>query len=77
MNGEMNGYSSLITNQMTAAYVLFGDFSQALLAEWGTLDILADPYTGSNAGTTRVTCFVTVDVGVRQVGAFSAATDLS
>ncbi len=34
-DGTIEGYEAIITNQMTAATMLFGDFSQAILAMWG------------------------------------------
>jgi HK97 family phage major capsid protein len=76
-NNTMAGYPCWTTNQMPANTLLFGDWSQAVLAEWGLLSLLVDPYTGSKAGTVRVVAFESVDVGVRQVGAFSAGTSIS
>lgn len=74
---NMNGYPVYPTNQAASATVLFGDWSQTILGEFGTLDILVDPYTGSSAGTIRVTSFQSVDVGVRQIGAYSYGTTFS
>lgn len=74
---RMNGYPVNVTNQMDAGYILFGVFSQALVGEWNTLDLLVDPYTGSSVGTIRVRAFIAVDVAVPQPGAFSACSDLS
>lgn len=76
-NAQMNGYSAFRTNQITSGYLFFGDFGQAMLCNWGTLDILVDTSTGSIAGTVRVVAFSSYDVAVRQAGAFSVASDLS
>ena len=70
---EMNGYPVLVTNQVDAGYMIFGDFSQLIYAEWGLIDILVNPYA-DNADV-KLTLFVTADVGVRQPGAFSVSTN--
>jgi len=76
-NNQMNGYPVVVSKQITDSYVFFGDFSQAMLAYWGGLDILVDPYTNSTKGTVRVTAFVTFDVGVIHAGSFSVCSDLT
>jgi HK97 family phage major capsid protein len=74
---RMNGYPVNVTNQIDAGYIFFGDWAQAIVGEWGSLDILVDPYTGGSAGTIRVRGFVSFDVAVRHAGAFSICSDLS
>ena len=76
-DNKMNGYPVVVTNQVTANYVYFGDFSQAILGYWGTLDLLVDPFTASTTGTIRVTAFVSFDVGVIHAGSFSVCSDLT
>ena len=62
---------------MPSANLLFGSFSQVILGEWGIIDVTVDPYTNSTKGTTRVVVFQSVDVGVRQIGAFHLGTSFS
>jgi HK97 family phage major capsid protein len=73
-DNTMVGYPLVATTSMTTGNLLLGDFSQAMLGEWGTLDVLVDPYTGSSAGTVRIVAFDSVDVGVRQPGAFAGCS---
>lgn len=75
-DGKLNGYDSLITNQVAANHLFFGDFSQVWLAEWGIVDVLVNPYLNTS-GDVNVTVFVACDVGVRVAGAFSVASDVS
>jgi HK97 family phage major capsid protein len=75
--GTLNGYSIWSTGQMPTANLLFGDFGQTLLGQWGTPDLLVDPYKNSDKGTIRVIAFQSVDVGVRQIGAYSLGTSVS
>ena len=71
---KMNGYPLYCTNQIAAGNMFFSDFTQAIMGEWGVLDILVDPYTGSSAGTVRIVAFQSVDLAVRQPAAFTLAT---
>lgn len=70
-DGMVEGYQAHTTNSMTAATAIFGDFSQAILAEWGVLEVDVNPYASFAAGITGIRAFYTCDVGVRVPGAFS------
>ena len=74
----MNGYRAFATKQVTSGYVIFGDFSQVIIGEWGVLELMADPY-GSNfaKGMVSVRCIYDVDVAIRHAGAFSELHEAS
>lgn len=74
-NGNMNGYRGLMSNQVTAGDLYFGNFSDLLLGFWGGLDILVDPYTASTTGTVRIVAMQTVDVAVRHAVSFAVNND--
>jgi len=76
-DGTIEGYRSLITNQMTAGTMLFGDFSQAILGLWGGIDLKADPFTKLEYGIVRFVAQQLVDVAVRQPGAFTYASGIN
>jgi len=57
-----------------ASALIFGDFSQLMIAQFGAPSILVDPYTGSRAGTVRMVLHAELDVGVRNAVSF-AITD--
>jgi HK97 family phage major capsid protein len=59
----------------TCSAMIFGDFSQLLMAFWSSPDILVDPYTGGSAGNTRVIVMQDVDVAVRHAQSFAACLD--
>jgi HK97 family phage major capsid protein len=67
---DVNGYRAFATKQITAGFVVFGDFNQAVIGEWGGLDIVVDPYT-SKAGLVYVTAYFSMDVALRYAGAFA------
>ena len=84
--GTVNGYKALVTNQVASdldkgtstgvcSGVFYGDWSNLLIAMWGGLDILADPYSLSTTGQIRVVGFQSVDIGVRHAESFSYMAD--
>lgn len=74
---EANGYPVVASNQIASGNLFFGDFSQAILAQWGGLDLVVDPYSNATSGVIKVTVFIYVDVGVRYAGAFALNTGVS
>lgn len=76
-DGTIESYQALITNQMTAGTMLFGDFSQVILAMFGGLDLLIDPFSKMEQSLVRFYVEQRVDVGVRQPGAFTYASGIN
>lgn len=74
LDGTINGYRAMASNQVPAANILFGDFSQVVLAEWGVLEVEVNPYANFQAGIVGVRAMYSVDIGVRYPSAFSLAT---
>lgn len=77
LDGSVVGYKGMTTNVLTAASMIFGDFSQVIIGEWGTLELAVSPYADFKAGISGVRAFQTVDIGIRQAGAFSRATSIT
>jgi HK97 family phage major capsid protein len=81
-SNTFNGYAATATPYLVNAggplgQMVFGNFAQGLiLAYFGGLDLLVDPY--SAAGNAQVTLHVNrfFDVAIRQPGAFSICTDI-
>lgn len=82
----INGYAATVTNQVSSTLtkgssgavcsaVFFGNWSDLVIGQWGTLDILVDPYTGSTSGTVRIVALQDIDVAVRHAESFSAMLD--
>ncbi len=76
-NNEMNGYRAEVSNQVPAARMIFGDWSQIVIGEWGTLEISLNPFANFQAGTIGIRGFQTCDIAVRQAGAFSVSTAIT
>ena len=90
MNTQDNlmGYNVNVTNQMPdtltkgtssgdCSALLFGNFNDVIIGEWGNLDIAVDPYSLSTIGATRITSFYDIDIAVRHAESFSAIQDLN
>ncbi len=77
LDGNMSGFRAMSTVQVTAASMVFGDFSQVVIGEWGMLELALNPYANFATAITGVRAIQTVDVGVRYAGAFSRATSIS
>ena len=69
-NNEINGYPALMSNQLEANNVLFGDFSQVLLAFWSGQDIGVNPYKYQDSGSVEISILQDCDFGVRYPEAF-------
>lgn len=79
----VNGYRSMASGQVPTTMtegihtspdlhaLIFGDFSQMIICEWGTMELLVDPYTNSNVGAIRVNAFKSVDILIRHKEGFS------
>lgn len=85
-NDEVNGYPALMSNLVpknltkgsgtNLSAMLFGDFSQAVIALWTGADVLVDPYTGGPAGATNIYVHQDFDFQVRYAEAFAKIVDM-
>ena len=66
------GYGVVTTNQTTAGNVVLGDFRDLVVAEWGGLDIIVDPYTGAQKNEVKIVANSHLGAAVRRAGAFKA-----
>jgi HK97 family phage major capsid protein/HK97 family phage prohead protease len=73
--GMVNGYRAAVTNSVSSNKVIFGDFSQLVLADWGGIDISVNPYSGDINGLVRIVVQLWTDVGVRHAESFAVSSD--
>jgi HK97 family phage major capsid protein len=69
--GYLNGYRACTTNQMPADTLLFGNFGDLIIGQWGVLDVLVDPYTLGTSGGIRIRLMQDVDIAVRHAESFA------
>jgi HK97 family phage major capsid protein len=77
LDGLIEGYLATSSTVVPAATMIFGDFSQVIIGNWGTLELEVNPYANFAAGIIGVRAWATVDVAIRQAGAFSVATSIT
>jgi HK97 family phage major capsid protein len=80
LEGSIFGFRAMTTAQMPAGDMIFGDWSQLVIAEWGVLELATSESANTadfHKGITTIRAFYSVDVGVRYVGAFSLATSIT
>lgn len=75
--GNVDGYTGMASNQVPAGTLIFGDFSQILIGEWGVLEVDVNPYANFQAGIIGVRAISSMDVAVRYPSAFSIATSVT
>lgn len=86
-NDQMNGYRAMATNQIPTnlskgsgtnlTAVIFGDFSSLIMALWGGIDILVDPYTGGTTGTVRVIMLLDAQIKFRTKESLCKIVDMT
>ena len=88
MTGKIAGYDVLASSSIPSTLdkgtstgvcsaLLFGDFSQVVVGQFGGVDIVVDPYTNARTGTTSITVNQYVDVAVKQPAALGAIADIT
>ena len=81
--GDVNGYGVARSNQVpnnlgagtNQSALLFGNWSDLMIGEWGALDLQVDPYTGG-VGNVKIKALQFVDCAVRHPESFAAITDI-
>lgn len=85
-NNELNGYparvSNLVPSNLTkgsasskCSAIIFGDWSQLWIMQWGGLDLIVDPYTLKKQGAYEITLNARHDIHVRRKESFAAIKD--
>lgn len=74
---EMNGYRAFGHPGANADRMYFGDWSHAVVAEFGAPEIIIDPYSKAATGNIALTIVGLYDTGVRNKRAFSWIDDCS
>ena len=84
--GVLNEYKAVVSTQVPSTLtkgtssgvchaIIFGNWAELLLAQWGGLDITVDPYSRSKEAIVELVVHSWVDVGVRHEQSFAAMKD--
>lgn len=76
-DGEIAGVRALSSLQLPSATMVYGDWSQVLVPEFGALAVEIDPYSNFKAGVFQARVLYSVDIMLRHVASFTVATSIS
>ena len=71
LGGTMAGFPCRASNQMAANTMLFGLWPSLVVAEWGQLELMVNPYSDFTRGLSAVRAWYAIDTGMRYPAAFS------
>jgi HK97 family phage prohead protease len=77
LTGSIFDFPAMSSAQMSTATMLFGWWPSVILAEWGVLELMVNPFSDFTRGLTAVRGWYTCDVGVRYAGAWSYASSIT
>lgn len=66
---EVNGYPVVASSNVVSNGYAFGDFKELIVAQWGSIDIVVDPYTLATKNAIRLVINAFFDAVVRRDGA--------
>ena len=69
---EVDGYPVATSSNVVAGGWAFGDFKELVVAQWGSIDIVVDPYTLATKNAIRLVINAFFDAKVRREGAIKA-----
>lgn len=76
-DGMVSGFGAMTSNQLTADSMIFGDWQELVIGEWGVLEVEVNPYANFQAGIIGVRAIYSMDVGVRRPFAFSRSVSIT
>lgn len=86
-NTPLNEYSVGVSNNVPSNLVkgtsgavcsalAFGNFADAIMAQWGGLEFLVNPYSKDTEGIVRINCWTFYDFLVRRAESFAVSKDI-
>ena len=82
VNGYPVGVSNLVPDNLTKgtgtglSALIYGNFNDLVIGQWGGLEVLVDPYTQATSGIVRMVINMYADVAVLHPESFSATQDI-
>ena len=72
-DNRMNGYAAMATTACPTGHLIFGDWSEVIVGNWGPVEILCDPYSKIQSALVAVRAIADVDIAIKHSGAFCIA----
>lgn len=84
-NSQLNGFNAFYSNHVPSdgtkgsgtnlSSIIFGNFNDLVIGQWGGMDILVNPFTKGKEGITEMIATMYTDVAVLRAISFAALTD--
>ena len=74
-DNTVNGYSAIVTNNIPGDQVIFGVFSEFIMADWAGIDVVVDPFSLKKSGQIETVVSMWTDNGLRHEPAFVVSSD--
>ena len=76
-DGVMAGCRAIASGNVPASTMVFGHWPSLIIANWGLLQLEANPYANFPAGIIGVRAMAAVDIAVRRAADFTVATSIT
>jgi HK97 family phage major capsid protein len=87
-NAMLNGYQLGVSNHVPSdldkgsssgvcSAMIFGNFNDLIIGQWGGLDVMVNPYTKGKEGITEVIATAYADVAITRAQSFAAIADIT
>jgi hypothetical protein len=73
--GRVNGRRAISSTQLPAGQVILGKWSEMIIASWGGVEVLVDPFTLASQAEIRVRSTLLADIAFKYPLAFCASSD--
>lgn len=75
--GRVASFRAVGTNRVAANELIFADFAQLVIGEWGSLELAVNPFQNFASGLVAIRALKSVDFAWRHSGAISYSNDFS
>lgn len=76
-DGVVEGFPAMSSSQCASSTMIFGDWAQVVIGEWGVLEMAVNEAANFPMGVVGFRAMYSMDVGIRYAGAFSVATSIT
>lgn len=76
-DNRLAGYNAETTNQLGTGQMVFGDFSEVIIPEWGVLELIIDGVTGARQAVVKLTTVQMLDIIIRYAQKFVVGSNFS
>ena len=77
LEGKISGFRAMTSNGVPSAKMIFGNWEDLLIGEWGVLEIETNPFANFQGGIIGIRAIQSVDIAIRVAQSFSVASAIT